>query len=150
MCNLSSEKVRLLIECGFYTRLYGIRNRNAHEIFWIYSTSAVKHNLNLIPTRGRTPFSSDDQCHPYRRKTKAIYWVCTFQSLKFEELNWLDSKEDSWTMGPRASADSKGEGERGKWHWVSHSSKWPPRRRGCACARVCTHVCVCVCVCVCV
>ena len=26
MCSLSSEKVRLLIKCGFYTRLYGICN----------------------------------------------------------------------------------------------------------------------------
>ena len=24
MCNSSSEKVQLLLECGFYTRLYGI------------------------------------------------------------------------------------------------------------------------------
>ena len=35
MCNLRSEKVRLLFECGFYTRIYGVSNvvRGNHFFF---------------------------------------------------------------------------------------------------------------------
>ena len=35
MCNLSSEKMRLLFECGFYTRLYGIQSLLAAGAVWL-------------------------------------------------------------------------------------------------------------------